>query len=251
MALHAAQRAGALLYSTFLWFYHFISTRQPIRNTVRVLRPYCCLVALINPKLPNDLLAWRNLCEVSDTDDNNAITDVYKFAWHSLGPLLGKYGIRLWNNGWGVQLKGNKEFPAIDSFYFLIGPAKEEAMANVDKFCIWNGLSHAASRKDNRDFILRIITAGGQGHDHLRIIQRLSSPPDIFQYNNHILPMVDQITFEDIAIGLFPRLNYNIQEVGFPDKQASIEDILYVVLQALEVSFQYFDTYANMCLVTG
>jgi len=112
-------------------------------------------------------------------------------------------------------------------------------MANIDRFCVWNGLSHAASRRDGRDFILRIITAGGQGHDHLRIIQRLSSPPDIFQYKNHILPMVDQVVFEDITIGLFPRLNYNIQDVGFPDQQVSIEDILYVVLQALEVSPQY------------
>ncbi|KAF8901325.1 hypothetical protein CPB84DRAFT_968469 [Gymnopilus junonius] len=193
-----------------------MATKRGVRNT-----------------LPKGLQEWRDLCNIPDKDDDNVITKAYEFAWNSLRPLLEKHGMRLWNIGWGVQLKGNKEFPIVDNYYF-INASKREDLVHVDQFCIQNGLSHAASASDKRDFILRIITAGGQGHDHLRILKRLSSSPDIFRGTNHVLPMVDQIIFEDITIGLFPRLSCNIQEIGFPYRQTSIEDILYIVLQALE-----------------
>ncbi|KAJ3493871.1 hypothetical protein NLJ89_g10919 [Agrocybe chaxingu] len=97
-----------------------------------------------------------------------------------------------------------------------------------------NGLSHAARSASRRDFILRIVTAGDQGQDHLDIMRRLSSSPDILRGNNHILPMVKEITFADIVIGVFPRVMFSLLEAIDPCYMNSVEDVLYMVLQALE-----------------
>ncbi|KDR77466.1 hypothetical protein GALMADRAFT_39225, partial [Galerina marginata CBS 339.88] len=97
-----------------------------------------------------------------------------------------------------------------------------------------NGLSHAASGRNGRDFILRVMTAGGQGHNHLNIMRRISSAPGALRGQNHILPMLDEIVFEDIVIGIFPRCSYDFPWASGMHEFSSVEDLLYMVLQALE-----------------
>ena len=111
----------------------------------------------------------------------------------------------------------------------------------MKRFLCHNGLLHAARRTRGgvSDCVLRVLTAGGQGHDHLCIMRRLSRPPDALLCNNHVLPLIDEIIFEDIVIGVFPKVMHYLGEVADGFYMTSVEDILYMVLQAFEVR-QFF-----------
>lgn len=91
-----------------------------------------------------------------------------------------------------------------------------------------------------RDVVLRVIVASGEGGTHLQILKRLSSPPDILLSNNHILPILYEITFQDIVILAVPKLILDLSEVISPRFSNSVEDMLYMVLQAFEVGILTF-----------
>jgi len=46
--------------------------------------------------------------------------------------------------------------------------------------------------------------------------------------------MVKEIHYQDIVIGVFPRMTYNLRELLSPRRRNSVEDILHMVIQALE-----------------
>ncbi|PPQ86422.1 hypothetical protein CVT26_005725 [Gymnopilus dilepis] len=108
---------------------------------------------------------------------------------------------------------------------------KGKKSGRMNQFLVWNG-----SRQGQGTYILRIITAGGQGQDHLRILRRLSESEDMLMCDNHILRMVDEITFQDITIGIFPRMTWDMEAAISPTRRNSVEDVVYMVLQALEVN---------------
>ncbi|KAH9480120.1 hypothetical protein JR316_0006717 [Psilocybe cubensis] len=86
-----------------------------------------------------------------------------------------------------------------------------------------------------RDVVLRVIVTSGEGQGHLQILKRLSSPPDILMSNNHILPILYEIIFQDIIILAVPKLIFNLEDACRPDKFSnSVEDLLYMVVQAFE-----------------
>ena len=116
-------------------------------------------------------------------------------------------------------------------------------MGRLDRFLVWNGLTHVASRKGHGTYILRIMTSGEEGHNHLRILRRLSEPEDILMFDNHILPMVAEIVFQDITIGVFPRITWDMEAAISPGRHNSVEDVLYMVLQALEVNMTSQDCF--------
>ena len=79
------------------------------------------------------------------------------------------------------------------------------------------------------------MTVGGQGHDHLRIIRKLSAKSNLVLSNNHILPMEYEIFYEDIHLGIYPMLGWTMRAVMTRLFTNSVEDIMYLILQALEV----------------
>ncbi|PPQ80769.1 hypothetical protein CVT25_001906 [Psilocybe cyanescens] len=174
--------------------------------------------------LPADMEKWRN---VEDEE--------YDVTWDELRPLLEQHGFRLWRRGPGYQAQDGAHTPC-DNFLFLTtDKIRNISLVRWNSFLSLNGLSHAArSVNAKRDVILRVLTAGGQGQAHLRIIRRLSSPPDILMSNNHILPLIHEIVYQDIVILAFPKLVVNLHESLDADKANTVEDILHMVVQAFE-----------------
>lgn len=107
---------------------------------------------------------------------------------------------------------------------------------NLSRFPVGNGCLHAA-QKDNRHYVVRVISAGGQGQNNLHILRILStSSPDNLLSNNHILPIVAEIVYQDIHFAVFPKVGPRIQVAMMPLVQKNtIEDIVYIIMQALEV----------------
>lgn len=107
-----------------------------------------------------------------------------------------------------------------------------------ERFNLMNGRFFALRHLDGRDFVVRVITVGGEGHDHLRIIRKLSTKSNLVLSNNHILPMEYEILYEDVLLGIYPMLGWNMRLAMTSLFANSVEDIMYLILQALEaVSF--------------
>ncbi|PPQ80778.1 hypothetical protein CVT25_001915, partial [Psilocybe cyanescens] len=175
-------------------------------------------------RLPSSLEIWKTLHG-----------EPYVAVWNDLRPLLEKHGFRLWRTGFGAQV-WDDNLPQCDNFLFLT-PHKSRNVSLVrwKRFLTTRvGLRHAARMDGVRDVVLRVIVASGEGGTHLQILKRLSSPPDILLSNNHILPILYEITFQDIVILAVPKLILDLSEVISPRFSNSVEDMLYMVLQAFE-----------------
>ena len=110
----------------------------------------------------------------------------------------------------------------------------------VMRFGVGNGLLHAVRGKDKKDYIVRVMTSGGEGHNHLRIVRRLSSTfPDNALSDSHILPMVLEVQFHDITFGFFPKAQYGLDDV-LKTSKSTVEDAVHMILQALEVFISIF-----------
>ena len=93
-----------------------------------------------------------------------------------------------------------------------------------------SGLLHAVRGKDNKDYIVYVITSGGEGHNYLCIVRRLSSTfPDNTLSNCHILPMILEMQFEDITFGLFPKAQYVLVDV-LTTRESTVEDAVHTIL---------------------
>ncbi|PPQ75047.1 hypothetical protein CVT26_012071 [Gymnopilus dilepis] len=198
----------------------------------------CCLSALSQStarrtrprreKLPSDLHAWRS----SEAAELPAYTEL----WNEFLPLLSRHNLSLWK-----ALDGRHSSPgglpqADNYFYFSANKTHNLSSIHVEEFHVQNALSNIARTTTGvrRDCVLRVITAGGQGHDHLRILRHLSQSPGALLSNNHVLPLIDEISFEDITIGVCPRLSHNLESIFLPHCNNSAEDILHMVLQGFE-----------------
>ncbi|KIM39637.1 hypothetical protein M413DRAFT_194420 [Hebeloma cylindrosporum] len=104
----------------------------------------------------------------------------------------------------------------------------------VMMFSVSSGFLHAVRGKDNKDYIVRVMASGGEGHNHLRLVRRLSSAfPDNTLSNTHILPMVLEVQFQDITFGFFPKAQYSLID-AVTTRENTVEDVVHMILQALE-----------------
>ncbi|KAF8884760.1 kinase-like domain-containing protein [Gymnopilus junonius] len=144
------------------------------------------------------------------------------------------HGLALWESGPGFHSQPGG-LPQPDNYLFL-SANKVNINIRVNRFLVHNGLNNIARTTCGikRDCVLRILTAGGQGVTVLRLLRRLSQPPESLFANNHILPLIDEIIFDDIVIGVFPRLLLDLDYALLPFNGNSVEDSLHMILEALE-----------------
>jgi len=74
-----------------------------------------------------------------------------------------------------------------------------------------------------------------EGHNYLRIVQRLSSTfLDNALSNSHILPMVLELHFQDITLGFF---QFHMYHVLTATGKSTVEDAVYMILESLEINY--------------
>ena len=159
--------------------------------------------------------------------------------WDTLSPLLQQRGFTFWRRSSNELNQKIDSAPLPNNYSFV--PAN---LSNPDQmvmmFGVDNGLLHAVRGKDNKDYIVRVMTSGGEGHNHLRVVRRLSCTfPDNTLSNCHILPMVLEMQFEDITFGFFPKAQYVLVDV-LTTRESTVEDAVHMILQALEVILFFY-----------
>ncbi|KJA23621.1 hypothetical protein HYPSUDRAFT_39809 [Hypholoma sublateritium FD-334 SS-4] len=166
--------------------------------------------------LPAGLHMWRGLH--FDESDSEA----YTRTWNSLRPLFELHSFTLWAQS--DELNQFMYDPPALSHYASV-PADRQYEFVLRQFSPGNGLFHAV-RRCKQDYVVRVMSVSGEDLHHLRLMRLLS--------NNHILPMVSEIVYEDIVPGVFPRLGEGLITALIPEAGRSIEDSIYMVTQALE-----------------
>ncbi|KAH9475297.1 hypothetical protein JR316_0012408 [Psilocybe cubensis] len=164
-------------------------------------RGVCELMSTSSKKKLNfcDLVAYKNI------DLQGQV--LYRELWNNLIPTLRKHQVILWDYDGEKQRPPNGDMPIKDNYIYLVdtGPS---GLALLATYLPPDGLSHAA-RSTNalpRDIFLRIIAA--------------------------------EISVGDFTIGVFPRTLYTLLDAVVHSRvsgdKTSFEDILYLLLQALE-----------------
>ena len=82
-----------------------------------------------------------------------------------------------------------------------------------------------------------MIVLADEGKDHLSIVRRLGTAPTSYYSNNHSLPLVREVVFEDLIFGLFPLCGRSCDALYGSWAKNSVGDILNIILQSLEVVF--------------
>ncbi|KAH9474569.1 hypothetical protein JR316_0013031 [Psilocybe cubensis] len=178
-------------------------------------------------KLPKDLETWKFLN-----------FEKYVEVWDELRPLLEQHNFLLWRTTLGQQLWEYDLPPQGDNFFYLTSHSTpNKSWVRWRRFGVMTAcLNHAARMNGIRDVVLRVVALSGEGQTHLRIIKRLASPPDQLLSSNHILPILYEIYFQDIVIIAVPKLIFDLREVLRYTESNSVEDALYMVLQAFEAT---------------
>ena len=102
-------------------------------------------------------------------------------------------------------------------------------------FTYQNPLSRAARTAGGVDVAIRVIAIGDEGRDHLKILKKIARGKPALHSTNHALPMFQQLVFEDIVFGVFPKIGARIFDMVGRWAKNSVGDVLEMVMQMLEV----------------
>ncbi len=103
-----------------------------------------------------------------------------------------------------------------------------EVLSNVFQ----NALIRPARHSVGFDVVIRVVSAGKQGSSEIQILRQLATGKHILQPSNHVLPMFQEIDFDDIVFGIFPYVSACVLDI-FDTGTAG--EMINLILQALEV----------------
>ncbi|KJA17221.1 hypothetical protein HYPSUDRAFT_46667 [Hypholoma sublateritium FD-334 SS-4] len=177
-------------------------------------------------ELPICLFTWKLLGQDEDSPS-------YIEYWSRLDAFFAHHGFTLWKRSDEYNQSITQAGLPAPSNYLFIPINHPDYTQRLSEFPVPNGLVHAA-RKDKRHYVIRVLSAGGEGLDTLNIMRLLNTSPDNLLSNNHIL-LMEEIVYQDIVFGVFPLLGDSLQYAMMPFlQQSSVEDIVLMIMQALE-----------------
>jgi hypothetical protein len=195
-------------------------------------------------QLPKDLATWRNGIP-GHKDPFNAI-------WSQLQGFFNRHDLRLWISpkGSSVLHAPTKEFPSPGFVYMTHSDPRSGhrltflPMRVCDVFwtrlscltLLQNALSYVARRRDGLDVVVRVLTAGGQGDNHRRILKRIACGQEVLLQDNHVLPLLYELVYQDITFGIFPRVSVCMERSICSWPKNSVGDVLDMIMRALSDS---------------
>ncbi|KAK6981336.1 hypothetical protein R3P38DRAFT_2578554, partial [Favolaschia claudopus] len=82
---------------------------------------------------------------------------------------------------------------------------------------------------------IETICAGSERQNQLRILRKLATGANVMRPSNHVLPMFEEMHFDDIVFGVFPFLTTPLDPMFFCTSWTSSENLLNLIVQMLEV----------------
>ncbi|KAI0371422.1 hypothetical protein BV20DRAFT_942248 [Pilatotrama ljubarskyi] len=97
-----------------------------------------------------------------------------------------------------------------------------------------NPLNRPARAKDGRDVVIRVISVGSEGRDHLQVLRYLSRGACSQATPNHAVPLFELFELQDITFGVFPRVGFSMFDAWGSWPENSVGDIVDMIVQCLE-----------------
>ncbi|KAF4617421.1 hypothetical protein D9613_006198 [Agrocybe pediades] len=226
--------AAATASTYLLWEYYTTRSEDSKREKRRVE---------LRQQLPTDLTSWR----YSDP----VVSDYEKGepgVWGLLQETIREHGYTLWRRaGDSVCIadrfyQDEENLPEMEkpSGYSFVHPARnstDQGPGTVRRLCdleFLNDLYRPATSEKGLDVVLRVIVVKSDGRNHLDILRNTATGTASFWSNNHCLPLLDEIIFDDIVLGVFPKVSGAFRySYGFWAKD-SVGDVLEMIMQMLE-----------------
>ncbi|PPR02960.1 hypothetical protein CVT24_012153 [Panaeolus cyanescens] len=184
-------------------------------------------------ELPTTIADWRNLFDLDDPYNNKAGA-----KWCLLEELFQKrYGVKQWRSNdirSQTPWPDDPRLPKPNGFNLLSHVETDLCISRWPRWCPNSGAQHMARTSWGCDVMVRVVTSGGVGENHREILRYLNRAPDILLSSNHVLPMLEEMVFEDISFGVFPRVEADLCDVFRDTFKNSVEDALYMIMEALE-----------------
>ncbi|KAF9266493.1 hypothetical protein L218DRAFT_896562 [Marasmius fiardii PR-910] len=188
--------------------------------------------ARIRARLPADIPTWR--CPGDTVEAEEGI-------WAAFAPVLARYGLVswLWFEHSTLRPPDGEYFRY--SGYRHISRFDAQHAGWLREFKWWsysNPVNRVMRTCDGQDVICRVIVVGKQGSNALQALRRVATGLNAFLSDNHVLPMLQEIHFQDITCGLFPLAGESMTSIFGPRRaqltQISVGDILDMFIQAFE-----------------
>ncbi|OSD08290.1 hypothetical protein PYCCODRAFT_1356638, partial [Trametes coccinea BRFM310] len=91
-----------------------------------------------------------------------------------------------------------------------------------------------ARAADGRDVVIRVISIGSEGRNHLDVLQYISRGLTSQVAPNHAIPLLELLEREDITFGVFPRIGGTMTDAYDSWAENSVGDIVDMMIQCLE-----------------
>ncbi|KAI0762308.1 kinase-like domain-containing protein [Fomes fomentarius] len=186
--------------------------------------------ARIRRMLPNTLYGWR-VHAVGDRDKHT--------QWQALRSVFADHGYTLWETSSTFTLETPGEgYDAAQNGYEYATPFRDVnkacGMIDLYGFMLLNHSCYAATSTDGQSVVLRVLKIGEEGQQHLNLLRYLARAPPALFSNNHTLPLLREIRFEDITFGVFPRVGQGMTDAYRFWAKNSVGDLIEMILQMLE-----------------
>ncbi|KAF9538438.1 hypothetical protein CPC08DRAFT_717565 [Agrocybe pediades] len=169
-------------------------------------------------------------------------------VWGMLEEIIRDHGYELWprigNSTCASDrfLVDDEKFPEMEkpSGYAFVHPERDSTdddPGSMQRLCVMdylNDLSRPATSKSGFDVVIRVMVIKDDGREQLDIIRRAATGTASFWSNNHCLPMIDEIVFDDIVLGVFPKVGGLFRHSYDAWAKDSVGDILEMIMQMLE-----------------
>lgn len=99
-----------------------------------------------------------------------------------------------------------------------------------------NELTRGGTTLGGLNVVIRVAVIGAEGKQHLDILRRLARGTRSLMTDNHVVPLWNEVRFEDIVFTISPYVGYPMDECYGFWAQNSVGDVVDMILQALEVS---------------
>ena len=83
--------------------------------------------------------------------------------------------------------------------------------------------------------MIRVLQIGDSGRDHVDILRKFATGPNALFNDNHSIPVIEFLEYEDLVFGVFPKVGFRMSEAYGGWAKNSVGDVLDMILQCLEV----------------
>ncbi|KAI0636466.1 hypothetical protein C8Q77DRAFT_1246522 [Trametes polyzona] len=197
----------------------------------------------LRQQLPRTLSMWRmsNITIQGDSDQTGTLVDL----WKLLRAFFMTCGYTLWKQESG---SGSILCPDVDDIEDVARHAHGYAYATQHRgigpqvgsvndlfgFVNKNPLYRPARQANGRDVMIRVLAIGERGRTHIAVLEATSMGPYAYFNDNHSVPLLDFVHFQDITFGVFPKVGFRMQEAYGSWAKNSVGDVVDMILQCVE-----------------